>query len=369
MPQATEQLRQAAILVASLDEPLAEQVLDRLSPEDSARVRAAAETVGRIAPTEREMAMQAFVEAAPIPSTKSMHSAGVELDDSLAARLASLVDENEEATPTSGPFGFLEAADVESIATALRNENPQTIAVVLSCLTSELSADLLVRLPSKLQVNILRRMSDLEPGDPESVQAIASELQMWVEDQQTRRQRREKGVSTIQGILAAVGQNDRDDLVEQIRYRDEILASRLDVVETKSQNRRIKHSNTIDKSEMSASGIPNQPAHTDRSPTIRTDSPIPAAPSLRFDDVANLDDRDWTTLLRSAEPELTVLAFTGASDRMVDRIASRLTPNDAATLRRSLAFPGPTKLSDVEAAREELARLASQIVNAQPLVA
>src|SRR5690606_26313759 len=83
---------------------------------------------------------------------------------------------------------------------------------------------------------------------------------------------------------------------------------------------------------------------------------------IAFEDIANLDDKTLATLVRSAEPEIIMLALAGASPTMVERFLRLFPPRDAAVLRHSLGHLGPTRLSDVETAREQLATLAEDLL-------
>ena len=70
-------------------------------------------------------------------------------------------------------------------------------------------------------------------------------------------------------------------------------------------------------------------------------------------------------MLREAEPDLVMLALTGANKRILDRVLSLFPPRDADVLRRELAHLGPMRLSDVEAARHELAVVAQRLADEQ----
>jgi flagellar motor switch protein FliG len=58
---------------------------------------------------------------------------------------------------------------------------------------------------------------------------------------------------------------------------------------------------------------------------------------------------------------LVALALAGADPILVERAVSQLPFADAVALRESLAKLGPTRLADVQIARDELARLATQL--------
>src|SRR5688572_28304516 len=135
MPNSTN-IRQAAILVSALDRALADALLDQLAPDDAERVRRAVVALPDVDPDEQREALEAFFRAGrPTP-----FDGGVELDPALASRIAAstvMVRNSDElpASPELPPFGFLAEVEAESLATALRHEQPQLIAVVASHLS------------------------------------------------------------------------------------------------------------------------------------------------------------------------------------------------------------------------------------------
>ena len=58
----------------------------------------------------------------------------------------------------------------------------------------------------------------------------------------------------------------------------------------------------------------------------------------------------------------TVAALVGAPPELINRVLDRLPPSEAETARHKLDHPGPIRLSDVEAARRQIAGLAGRLV-------
>jgi flagellar motor switch protein FliG len=357
MSKSTDNLRKAAILVATLDRPLADQVLARLAPEQAEQVRRAVAAVDSLPRAERDAALESFITASSTAPSADVRETGVEIDGSLTALF-----NGDDTTPrdqllAADPFRFLENADATRLARLLEREHPQTVAVVLVSLAADRASELLCRLPGDLQLDVLRRMSSLEPGDPQSVEAIAKELQAWAESPQHGEQRHERGLAAVRDILTATVRKGYHEIADRIRKRDTGLAERLG----------------IDSHILSTPAASDQPGCSTEpgcSPQSRPASPRRAAsprptetprPRLRFAELAHLGDTAWSQLLRTAEPELVALALAGADPILVERAASQLPFADAVALRESLAKIGPTRLADVQIARDELARLATQL--------
>ena len=113
-------LRNAAILIASLDAHSADALLDEMTPEAAAQVRNAVMELEDIDPAEQQQIIRDFV--AHHPRSAATRVATVELDPSLAERLQTHGAEPAAArprgTPPGGatPFGFLEQIDAADLA-------------------------------------------------------------------------------------------------------------------------------------------------------------------------------------------------------------------------------------------------------------
>ena len=67
-------------------------------------------------------------------------------------------------------------------------------------------------------------------------------------------------------------------------------------------------------------------------------------------------------VLHEVDANVLVLALTGSSEELVDRITAQMPKRTAKAFRRQLRKPGPTRLSDVESAQQIVADAAAQII-------
>ncbi len=355
MIRSTPNLRKAAVLVASLDRENAEKVLRQLPSDQAALVRRAAAELREINPAEQEMVIAEFFRIGPVapepvrtsapPRTAPMaqplndpHLAGIELDGSLAGRFARPQPKPVEAARVASALDGLEHLDCGALVPLLEQEHPQTIAVAVSHLPHVKAAELLAALPAGLQAEVLQRLTHLDELDPESLHEVERQLERWIAQQSRSRAVRSAGLSAVAEILRAASPQAREKLVTNLRRRDGLLADRL-------AERR------------PGASYPNQPELVDE-PVVQT---------LPFEHLLQLDEASLAHLLRTAEPELVVLALAGADPARLERFLRPLEPHEAAALRRDLQQLGPTRLSDVEAAQHELALLGGQLLNQRRL--
>jgi flagellar motor switch protein FliG len=341
-------VRKAAILIASLDPPTAEGLLDQMPIEQADAVRAAIEDLGNVSPNEQQATIEEFFRIGPLVPEKS--PPGIELDGPAidewlpsaqlppAEELAtdeepraaayspayrwswSGASSSPAAESTRGPsdtFRFLAETSSDALAGYLEREHPQTVAVVLSHLASDRAADVLALLPAQFQSEVTLRLVHLDDTHPDVLTDIERGMQSWMLEQSQAVRRRTAGLATLRGILAASTDRAKQNILHGLALRDRRLANKLAVAPRRA---------------------------------------------LTFADVQRLDDPTLASLLRQAPEELVLLALLGASEPLVPRVLDLLPAEQAQNLRQQMERLGPTRLSDVEQAQHELAQLASRIV-------
>lgn len=302
-------MRKAAILVSSLTPQEADRLLDQFSAEEARQLRQLMVDMGPVDALEERRVLEEFFRRDPL--TPEPQPAGLELSDRLARRV---VDHDEPAPgAVFHPFRFLHDAEADKLARALTSERPQTIALVLSHLPPEQAGAVLVRMDSAAQIEVIRRLVDLEETEPEILQEVERALQTRLAEQVHMQRRRVAGLRAVAGILRASPQMVGTQIIRNLAHRDPGLAEKL--------------------------------------------GPKP----IRFDDLETADNRTWAQIVAAAEPDLLGVALLGASPALIARVLWQLDPLEADRVRMHLEHPGPTRLRDVEEARRQIAQLAREL--------
>lgn len=327
MPTAPNPLRKAAILVASLDQPTADALLEQMPEEQAGLVRRMVVALDKIDPVEQRQVIDEFFQGtSPRPArgrTAGEVGSGVELAGSLAAPRSRARPEPEASGQP--PFRFLGAASGEQISPLLRDEHPQTIALVISHLEPRHAARVLESLPRELQVNVLRRLVDQDETSPDILREVERGLQSRIDAELQRTQRRSAGLATVSRILQEADATSQRELLRHLGQQDLPLASAL------------------------------------------------AREPLQFEDLNQFDDESLSMLARAAEPRVLVLALAGTTREFAERWLRQLPQAQARGLRQAVDELGATRLTDVAQAQQELARLAEELdknpVQANPVQA
>ncbi len=345
-------LRKAAVFVQSLERQTAELVLEQMPPQLACQIREALTHVDSIGTDERERIIQEFMQADQ-PEPELVDDA-VEINPTLVERLArgdDFPDDEEEALDAPiepvlsigppEPFAFLDVVATADIARYCGGEHPQTISIILSFLPPGRAAEVLRSLPPDEQADVLRRMARL--GEPDAM--VLDEIQQQMQQALQRSSASAAGpdstrLARIEAILRAAHAGQREQLREQLVHADQQLAESLTWASCPA-------------------------AATDE---VRKPRPEPVEPPEKerlphfdFDDLVGLDDTTLSKLFRSADPQIILLALSGASSQFVDRILAQVPLRDARLLRRQILDLGPTRLRDIELAQSQLVEMARRL--------
>ncbi len=185
----------------------------------------AIDSLGEVDSREQQAVIEEFFRIGPLMPEKS--PPGIELDSQSARHLGALlaaapstslggahgVPFGNEATTeqTVPPFRCLEEASSGALARYLQRERPQTIAVVISHLTSDRAAEVLALLPAELQGEVTVRLVRLDKTDPEILDEIQRGMQTWIWQQSRSTRTPVAGLETLRGILAAADEGEKHD--------------------------------------------------------------------------------------------------------------------------------------------------------------
>ena len=87
-----------------------------------------------------------------------------------------------------------------------------------------------------------------------------------------------------------------------------------------------------------------------------------------FDDLINLVDKGFQSLLKEVQTESLIIALKGASPEIREKVFKNMSSRAAETLREDLESRGPVKLSEVEAEQKELLKIVRRLADEGQIV-
>jgi flagellar motor switch protein FliG len=201
-------------------------------------------------------------------------------------------------------------ADPDSLAMVLSHEHPQTIALILSSLDAARVGAVLERMPDRMRPDVLRRMATIDAVAPEVLHEIAAALSSELRALFAGGMRKVNGKAIALEVLRRCPVAQQGEVIAEIEKDSAALAAEL------------------------------------------------RGRLFTFDDLKKLADRDLQTLLREIDTSKLSVALKGASGDVRAKFLSNLSQRAAEMLEDDLAAMGPVKLSTVETAQMEIAKLA-----------
>lgn len=357
----TDRIRRAAILIASLDEPLAERLLAELPPIEAARVLAEAESLEALDPEEQEDVLAEFRRLSRGRSAGT--TGGVEFEYSGSDHVSSAAGRATDSgsAPAAEPAKHLSDVDAAGMAELLAAEHPQIVAAALSRLGDDQSAAVFAALPVEVQAQTLERLAALAPADEEAVLEVESQLQHRMQQRREHQARSAAGAELVKKILSRTPTAHRTYLLERMAARD---AAPPDVESALSPVVRRR----VDPPQATANDPVAQQALNLAAAVRRAQATgayqAPTA-SDHSDELEALSDEALVASLRAADEPTVLRALAASGENFLRRVTSMLPRKQAKQLRRMLRDLGPTRLADLHDAQQRLLELAYESMVAE----
>lgn len=316
-------LDRAAILLMSLGEKDAAEILKHMGPKEVQRVGSAMATLTNVNQTQVEGVVAEFLEAVSGQTGMGLGSDAY-IRNMLTQALGNdkagaLIDRILLGGNTTG-LDSLKWMESRQVADLIRHEHPQIQAIVVSYLDPDQSAEILSNFDEKVRLDIVMRVAALEAVQPAALQELNDILERQFSGKAGAQTTSIGGVKTAANIVNFVDSNIAADLLDQIKEVDEDL------------------------------GIQIQDL------------------MFVFDNLVDIDDRGVQILLREVSTDLLVVALKGADPQVQDKIFRNMSKRAAELLRDDLEAKGPVKVSEVEGAQKEILTIARRLADAGEIV-
>lgn len=206
------------------------------------------------------------------------------------------------------PFQELENVSPRILAQILRNEHPQTLALIIGHLHPDQGAELLQNLPAGVRAEVLMRLAKLEAVAEDMLMEVDKVLQSQLIAMGGKEGKKVGGVAAVAEILNAVDRATEEEVLSEIE----------------------------EESAQMAEDIRNL--------------------MFVFEDIKALDDRSVRELLKEISNEDLTTALKGASDELKEKFFKNLSERAASMIREDLEIMGPVKLTEVEAAQQNIVK-------------
>ena len=312
-----------AILLMSLGEAEAAEVLRHLGPREVEKIGQAISKMSGVTRDQIDEVLDAFNQQA-----LQQTSIGLDADGYLRSvltralgddRAAYLLDRILEGGDAAG-MEKLRWMDSAAVAELIGGEHPQIIASILVHLDRDQASGVLAEFADGLRNDVLLRVATLDRIQPAALRELNDVLAKLLSGNGGPRKSAPGGIRVAAEMLNHLGSAQETAAIEAVRVHDNELADKL-----------------LDE-------------------------------MFIFENLLDLDDRGVQSLLREVQSEALIVALKGASEALREKIFKNMSQRAAEMLRDDLDAKGPVRISEVESEQKEILKIVRRMADEGQLV-
>jgi flagellar motor switch protein FliG len=320
---AEDGIEKSAILLVSLGEEAASEVLKNMGPRE-------VQKLGHAMAALKTMPRQRVEEILDDFHRTSAEKSAVHVDtdnylrnvltkalgDDKASNLLSRILQGGETNGIEG----LKWMDAATVADLVKNEHPQIIATILVHLEHDHSSEILNLFTDRLRNDVMLRIATLEGIQPNALKELNDVMLRLLSGSSNIKKAAMGGVRTVADILNFMGSANEATVIEAIKEYDPDLAQKI-----------------LDQ-------------------------------MFVFDNLMDIDDRSIQIILREVQSDSLVLALKGANEELRGKIFKNMSKRAAEMLAEDLEARGPVRVSEVEAEQKEILKIVRRLAEEGQIV-
>lgn len=305
----------AAIFMLTVGEDFSAEVFKRLDPSD---IKLVGRQMAKVDKVDKEDVKALLNEFKSDTGEQDLFLSGNELLEGALKRAlqgdkASEILEEIRSDWKLTLFQKARKLEPKVLVNFLRNEHPQTVALVLAVLDHAQASQILAELAEDVQIEVVMRMAELDKVSPEILVDVDRVLQDELLSVEGMEGQRLGGVETVAEILNNADRALEASVLEGIEEQREALADEI---------RRLM---------------------------------------FVFEDLMSVDDRGIQAILKEVSTDDLKIALKIASEELAEKIFSCMSSRAVEMLKEDMEIMGPTRVKDVEAAQQAIIKIAKRL--------
>ena len=203
-------------------------------------------------------------------------------------------------------FAFLDKADVKALFSALQNERPQTMALVLSYVDPDKAAGVIEQLEPRRQIRVVEAIATMESASPAAIKTIEAEMERKFSSIITQSNVKVGGIDYVAGIMNNLDRSSEKSIFDGLSAHNSELADEI--------RKRM----------------------------------------FVFEDIITMDDRSVQRFVRDCDPRDLVLALKTANADVANKLFTNMSARMAESIRDDLEVTTNVRMKDVEDAQQRI---------------
>ncbi|MBW1745380.1 MAG: flagellar motor switch protein FliG [Deltaproteobacteria bacterium] len=285
-----------AILIQSAGKVESQKILNSLSSSERELVKKHLSQMGMISPDVVEKVAKEFTEMArsvKLPQIKD----------------ASMSEEDAGSSVITSNLELLQSLETDRLIQLIKDEHPQTIAIIIVHLKTETASKILSGLPDEIKTDVAVRIANLGRVESGMIEEIAEVFEDVLKSSKGSAIREAGGVDRLAEILNQIDGVSGGIILNEIEENDSELADQ------------IKQGMFV------------------------------------FEDLVLVDNQGFQKLLRKIETKELAMALKAASDEVKEKVFSNMSERAAEILNEEVEVMGSVRMSEVAVAQQAVTRI------------
>ena len=301
--------QKAAAVIVSLGADKASGLYQFMEPEEIEALTLEVARLGMLDSEQTEAVLTEFYQNCM--TSKAVTEGGLEyartvLEKAFGNQTALALLEKVTKSLKNREFAFLDKADVKSLFSALQNERPQTMALVLSYVDPDKAAGVIEQLEPRRQIKVVEAIATMESASPTAIKTIEAEMERKFSSIITQANVKVGGIDYVADIMNNLDRSSEKSIFDGLSVHNADLADEI--------RKRM----------------------------------------FVFEDIITMDDRSVQRFVRDCDPRDLVLALKTANAEVANKLFVNMSARMAESIRDDLEVTTNVRMKDVEDAQQRI---------------
>lgn len=298
----------AAILIRSLGQEVAAKIINGLTEDEKLVVDRHLEQMGAISADVIEYVAKEFTDIAAMRARAARLAPPPEPDHASNSN-----EKNGEDDDESEGLKAIDSLGADEIFELIKDEHPQTIAIILIHLRTPVASDVLSRLSDEIKTDVAVRVANLDKVNAEMVEEVNSVFKEILKNKKSSVTNVSGGIDRLAEILNETDEISSELILNEIEENDADMAAQI-------------------KQKM-----------------------------FVFEDLVLVDDRGFQKLLRKVETMELAIALKAASEEVKEKVFRNMSERAGAMLREEMEDLGPVRMKEVSDAQAGITNIIQEM--------
>ncbi|MEA3279449.1 MAG: flagellar motor switch protein FliG [Thermodesulfobacteriota bacterium] len=292
-----------AILVQSLEKEASQQILNSMSSAEREVIERHLSQIGDISPDLAEKIAEEFIRLGGSGTPGRAGSA-----DNSEKDLGKKGNSDGQTSKMSN-LNILRSIKSDQLMELIKDEHPQTIAVIIVHLKSEVASEIMSMMPDDIKADVALRIARLDKVISGMVEEVDSVLGDILKNKKASSTHKTGGIHHLADILNQADESTGEMILSEIEKTDPELAALIKQM------------------------------------------------MFVFEDLTMVDDRGFQQVLRKVETGELALSLKGASDEVKEKVFKNMSERAGEMLQEEIEALGAVRMNDVEDAQHKITKI------------